>query len=163
MNWASVQGPASVPEEAIERHRVGAFTPLYRASRRAMETMDKAYRAGWGGHLEASWATILDFHGCSLEDIGGDGEFVRPGNRHRFYTAAKPNARCDLLAPGTVMAKPPMHRAGSTRNRLYHPVKPFKLWPEIKLARLEAWVWQGPRRRERFAWLRRGAGRPARG
>jgi hypothetical protein len=160
VNWASVQGPA--PEEAIERHRVGAFTPLYRASRRAMETMDTAYRAGWGGHLEASWATILDFHGCSLEDIGGDGEFVRRGNRHRFYTAAKPNARCDLLAPGTVMAKPPMFRPGSTPDRLYHPVKPFKIWPETKQALWELRVWQGARRRELVAWLRGlgGAARP---
>ena len=75
---------------------------------------------------------------------------------------AKPNARCDLLAPGTVMAKPPMHRPGSTPNRLYHPVKPFKVWPEFKLALWEARVWQGAKRRELFARLR-GFGGTARG
>ena len=60
-----------------------------------MARMDAAYREGWGGHIEAAWASILDFHGLKLEDIGGDAEFVRPGNRHRFYLAAKPNAKCD--------------------------------------------------------------------
>ncbi|MBD0273747.1 MAG: hypothetical protein ICV73_17690 [Acetobacteraceae bacterium] len=159
VNWESVQGPA--PEDAIERHRVAAFTPIFRASQAAMACMDAAYRSGWGGHLEAAWASILDFHGLALEDIGGDGEFVRPGNRRRFYTAAKPNAKCDLLAPGTVTAKPPLFRPGSTPNQLYHPVKPFKLWPEVKLALWEARVWQGARRREILARLRR-AGRPVR-
>jgi hypothetical protein len=96
-----------------------------------MARMDAAYREGWGGHIEAAWASILDFHGLKLEDIGGDGEFVRPGNRHRFYLAAKPNAKCDLLAPGTFMAKPPLYRPGSTPNRLYHPVKPYEFWPKI--------------------------------
>ncbi len=116
VNWEFVQGPA--PEDEIQRHRVAAFTPIFRASQAAMARMDAAYRAGWGGHLEAAWASILDSHGLKLEDIGGDGEFVRPGNRHRFYTAAKPNAKCDLLAPGTIMAKPPLFRPGSTPNRL---------------------------------------------
>ncbi len=159
VNWESVQGPA--PENEIERHRVAAFTPIFRASQAAMARMDAAYRAGWGGHLEASWASILDFHGLSLEDIGGDGEFVRPGNRHRFYTAAKPNAACDLLAPGTIMAKPALFRPGSTPNRLYHPVKPFKPGPEFKLMLRDMRVWQGARRREFSAWL--GGGRTARG
>ena len=160
VNWESVQGPA--PESEIERHRVAVFPPIFRANQAAMARMDAAYRAGWGGHLEAAWGSILDFHGLKLEDIGGDGEFVRPGNRHRFYTAAKPNAQCDLLAPGTIMAKPPLFRPGSTPNRLYHPVKPFKVWPEIKLAFRELRVWQGARRRELLAWLGRD-GRPARG
>jgi len=131
VNWVSVQGPA--PEAEIERHRVAAFTPIFRASQAAMARMDAAYRAGWGGHLEASWASILDSHGLTLEDVGGDGEFVRPGNRHRFYTAAKPNAMCDLLAPGTVTAKPPLFRPGSTPNRLYHPVRRFRARPRTML------------------------------
>ena len=146
-----MQGPA--PENEIERHRVAAFTPIFRASQAAMARTDAAYRAGWGGHLEASWTSILDFHRLSLEDIGGDGEFVRPGNRHRFYTAAKPNAACDLLAPGTIIAKPTLFRPGSTPNRLYHPVKPFKLWPEFKLMLRDMRVWQGARRRKFSAWL----------
>ena len=160
VNWDSVQGP--MPEDHVERNKIAAFTPLFRASRRAMALMDASYRAGWGGHLEAAWPTILGIHGLVLEDIGGDGEFVRPGNRDRFYTSAKPTAMCGWLAPGTVTARPVLHRPGSTPNRLYHPVKPFKLWPEAKLALREARIWQGARRRQLAAWLR-SAGRTVRG
>ena len=157
--WVSLEGPT--PEAGIERHHVAAFTPIFRASQAAMARMDAAYRAGWGGHIEGAWATVLDFHGLSLEDIGGDGEFVRPGNRHRFYTAAKPNARCEQLAPGTVMSKPALFRPGSTPNRLYHPVKTVDVWMETEIfSALRAW--QGAKRRELFARAR-GAARTARG
>ena len=54
VNWESVQGPA--PESEIERHRVAVFPPIFRANQAAMARMDAAYRAGWGGHLEAAWA-----------------------------------------------------------------------------------------------------------
>ena len=153
VNWESVQGPA--PEEEIERHRTAAFTPLYSASRRAMETMDRAYRDGWGGHLEASWATILSYHGLVLEDLGGRGEFVRPGNEERFYTASPPHAGCDLLCPGTVIAKPAPYRPGTTPNRLYHPVKPFRWWPGVKEGLWELRVMQGAQRRRLVTALRR--------
>jgi len=156
-NWHSVRGPA--PEEEIERHRTAAFTPIYRASHRAMAAMDAAYREGWNGHVEATWATILAMRGMVLEDIGGAGEFVRPGNRERFYTAARPNERCDLLAPGTVMAKPVLFRPGSTPNRLYHPVKPFHPLPELRHALRELRVWQGAKRRALVAGIRSLAGR----
>ena len=153
MNWPSVQGPA--PEEEIECHRAAAFPPIYRASRRATATMDKAYRAGWGGHLEAAWATILSFHGLRLEDIGGRGEFVRPGNEDRFYAAARPHEGCDLLCPGTVMAKPALYRPGTTANRLYHPVKPFRWRQALREGLLELRVMQGAQRRRLVAALRR--------
>lgn len=155
-NWESVQGPAE--EAEIERHRIAAFPPIFRASRRAMATMDAAYAAGWGGHLEASWATILSLHGLALEDIGGSGEFVRPGNEDRFYLAARPHAGCDLLCPGTVMAKPPLYRAGSTPGRLYHPVKPFRWRQAIREGLQELRVMQGAQRRRVVAALRRLAG-----
>ncbi len=153
VNWNSVQGPA--PEEEIERHRTAAFTPIFRASRRAMATMDAAYAAGWGGHLEASWATILSLHGLALEDIGGRGEFVRPGNEDRFYLAARPHAGCDLLCPGTVMAKPALYRPGRTPGRLYHPVKPFRWRQAIRDGLQELRVMQGAERRRLFVALGR--------
>ncbi len=158
VNWPSVQGPA--PEEEIERHRAAAFMPIFRASRRAMATMDAAYRAGWGGHIEASWASILSFHGLTLEDFGGRGEFVRPGNEERFYTAAAPNAACDLLCPGTFTAKPALFRPGRTPNRLYHPVKPFRFWPAVQEGLRELRVVQGAQRRRLLAALRGRLARP---
>ncbi len=121
MHWPTLRPPESVgslpPEE-----RLCSFMPVMRVSRRALRAIDAAYRVGWTGHCEATWPTILHRAGCKLEDFGGSGEFVRPGNHNRFYT----NTVADQnLAPGSLVFRPARWMPGLRRNKLWHPVKPL--------------------------------------
>jgi hypothetical protein len=98
-----------------------------------MQAMDQAYRLGWSGHCEATWPTIINLAGLKLEDIGGDGEFVAPGNHNRFYTNTLSSP---TLAPGSLVFRPARCWLGSQRNKLWHPVKPlgFKLKEDARSA-----------------------------
>jgi hypothetical protein len=140
--WPSLQG-GGVPAEAA----ASAFLPLFRVSRRLVREMDAAYEAGFGGHLEATWATLAHARGMVLEDFGGEGPFVRPGNERRFYTSAWSSAVQFYLAPGTFFAKPAMYRTGSRRDTLWHPVKPWRWRAEIAAGVKEWRVIAGAARR----------------
>ncbi len=121
MHWPTLHPPASI-SSLPPSERLCSFMPIFRISRRGMLAIDRAYREGWTGHCEAAWPTILYRAGCKLEDIGGDGEFVRVGNRNRFYT----NTTSDRdLAPGSLVFRPVRWIPGLSRNRLWHPVKPL--------------------------------------
>jgi hypothetical protein len=101
------------------------FFPIYRVSHRAVEQLDRSLAAGNRGHYECLMPTLLYNAGMLLEDIGGEGEFVQPANRNRFYRNT-PSA--PFLAPGTFIFRPIMQRAGSEPNKLWHPVKPRPWW-----------------------------------
>jgi hypothetical protein len=101
--------------------RIRAFLPIYRLSRRGADAIDAAYRAGCGGHYELTWATILHHAGLALEDIGGDGLWVRPENVNRFYFNTKATFS---MAPGTFVFRPGFRRIVQRPNTLWHPVKP---------------------------------------
>ena len=117
-NWSSVHGPAGRPaRESLLR----SFMPFARLSARAYRTLDVAYRRGWRGHYECLVPTLLAEAGLVIEDIGGSGEFVRPGNRERFYTSTP---TVTDLSPGTFVFRPVMHAAGERPDTLWHPVKP---------------------------------------
>ena len=121
MHWPTLHPPENENPPPVDE-MLCSFMPIFRISHRGLQMIDRAYREGWTGHCEASWPTILYRAGCSIEDIGGDGEFVRPQNRNRFYT----NNPSDVdLAPGSVVFRPVRWKAGSSRNRLWHPVKPL--------------------------------------
>ena len=55
-----------------------------------------------------------------IEDLGGDGQFVRPGNVNRWYTSTLTSQN---LAPGSFVARPIRFRPGWKPNKLWHPVK----------------------------------------
>ena len=62
----------------------------------------------------------MSHYGLSLEDIGGQGEFVREGNLNRFYENT-PTVKS--MSPGTFVC-PPAHPIDvALPNRLYHPIK----------------------------------------
>ncbi|MBD0271658.1 MAG: hypothetical protein ICV73_06975, partial [Acetobacteraceae bacterium] len=122
--WPSLVAPGEVLDDA---RSIKSFMPIFRASNRLVQTVDEAYRDGWGGHIECTWATIAAMRGLSVADIGGDGGFVAPRNRGRFYRASPQDM---YLAPGTMVFKPVLHRVGSRPDLLWHPVKPF--WPVIE-------------------------------
>ncbi|MEW5727741.1 MAG: hypothetical protein AB1918_07940 [Pseudomonadota bacterium] len=117
-NWPSVRTPDGPPDLS---RMVRAFMPLYRLTDEAYRTLDAAYRMGWEGFYEGIVPAILMQAGLEVEDIGGDGEFVRPGNENRFYTSTPSD---DTLSPGTFVFRPVHAEAGPEPGQLWHPVKP---------------------------------------
>lgn len=120
--------------ELPDERRIAGFFPVVGLSRRALEVMVKAHRAGWTGHFEVLIPTLLSESGLEIEDVGGDGRFVRTGNVNRFYT--------NTLAtrsgyPGTFVYRPARPRPGLRRQKLWHPVKPDcgRLIPYLRMAR----------------------------
>ena len=115
--WRSLKSPI---HDLGKKSLLRGFFPVFRLSRKACAILEKAYQAGWTGHYEVSIPTILNVYGCSIEDIGGDGEFVKPENINRFYTntPAAPG-----LAPGTFVCPPHSCSDLNLANKLYHPVK----------------------------------------
>ena len=115
--WKSVKSP---DRELKKEELLRGFLPIFRLSHSSCNILTSAYRKGWTGHLEASVPTILQCNDCTIEDVGGDGEFVRPENRNRFYTNT-PSA--PGLAPGTFVCPPHPCQYSNVPNMLYHPVK----------------------------------------
>jgi hypothetical protein len=103
---------------------IRGYLPVCRLSRKACEALDRDLRRGWRGHDEVAVPTLLASRALILEDIGSDGEFVRPGQRNRFYTNT-PGA--PGLAPGSFVCPPWSCDPLETPNRLYHAVKPRRL------------------------------------
>lgn len=110
---------------------IKGFFPAYRLSARALRVMDKAYARGATGHMEGLMPTVIANAGLSIEDLGGSGPFVAPGNENRFYTN---NPFSNLLSPGTFVYRPIRERPGSEPGKLWHPVKPREPKP-LYLAR----------------------------
>ncbi len=143
MHWPTLHAPASAGTLS-DADRICNFMPITRISRRGLEAIDAAYRAGWGGHCEVTWPTILHRAGLTLADYGGDGEFVRPGNRNRFYTNTPLN---EDLRPGSLVFRPARALPGFRRNRLWHPVKPLRA--KLREDARHAWV----RLKPHLRWL----------
>ncbi len=118
-----------------ETDRIKGFMPVLRVSRAGTKAIDGAYRAGWGGHCEATWPTLIHQAGLRIEDIGDHGPFVRPANRGRFYSNTSLTWN---YAPGTFVYKPAKHFVGLRRNRLYHPIKPLQATLREDWGRLQA-------------------------
>lgn len=115
--WDGFRPPDRVPE----REWIRGFFPCFRISARGLNALDAAYRSGWAGHSEAAIPTALAARGLALEDMGGSGPWVRPGNRNRFYTNEPHRHR--TLGPGTFVYRPSRPLPGLWGGRLWHPVK----------------------------------------
>jgi hypothetical protein len=147
--WPSLVTPGQGPGDS---QALRSFMPIFRMSRRLYEAADEAYRAGWGGHLECTLATIASLRAMSVGDIGNDGEFTAAQNRGRFYTSS----RFDMyLAPGTLVFKPVLYRAGSRADMLWHPVKPFWIKAEARSVLLTWRSHWATVLRNRMPWLLR--------
>ena len=123
--WPSLMAPDT---ELSQDEQISCFLPVLRISRKGIELLLTAYRKGWQGHYECTVPTILSRHGLTIEDIGGDGEFVSPGNVNRFYTNTVGNAH---MTPGTFVWRPAFDGPGDEPDKLWHPVKPSRrgFWP----------------------------------
>jgi len=146
-NWPSLVSPGVPPADS---QAVSSFMPIYRASGRLMRAMDEAFREGWGGHIECSYATIAAVRGLRIADLGGDGEFTPEARRGRFYSGT---ARDVYHAPGTLVFKPTFFRAGSRPDMLWHPVKPFWFGVELRKEFRATRAAIGRLLRVRAAWL----------
>lgn len=104
------------------------FFPIYRLSRRALTQLDSDYRDGVKGHFECLIPTLLSLAGMTIEDIGGDGDYVQPGNRNRFYRNSPSRSS---LAPGTFVFRPVMDRPGEEPGKLWHPVRYSPAWKSV--------------------------------
>jgi hypothetical protein len=98
-SWGSVACGGQVEKSCL----IKAFMPFGRLSRAALSAIDAGYRRGWVGHYEATWPTIAAMAGLSVEDIGGEGRFVPPRRKGRFYA----NSPLDpYLSPGCFVYRP---------------------------------------------------------
>lgn len=137
-NWGATRPGRPLARAELVR----AFMPCSRLSRAAYQALDAAYRAGWRGHYECTVPTILATGGLVVEDIGGDGPFVRPDNRNRFYTSTTSS---NDLSPGTFVFRPVRTVAGDRPDTLWHPVKPpatryVRGWRTGRMATVARWA-----------------------
>ena len=132
---------------------IKGFLPICRISPAALDALDRAYRAGLGGHYEFTVPTVTAQAGLGVEDFGGQGRYVRPENLNRFYFA---NGGSYTHSPGTFVFRPDQ-RVLPRRNTLWHPVKPggVPAWHPLRvkggpaksaLERLKPYVWQAANR-----------------
>jgi hypothetical protein len=115
------------------RDIVQGFYPIFRLSNAAMRAIDKGYGEGWAGHYELTWGTILKQQGLEIEDIGGNGVYVKPHNRNVFYFS---RFSTFSHSPGTFVFRPSFTKALPKPNTLWHPVKPagsYVNWHALRL------------------------------
>ncbi len=117
-HWRSLRPPSGALRK---QEMIRGFMPIYRISGRALAEVHAAYSAGWMGHYECTLPTLILRNALRIEDIGGDGEFVRDENRGRFYSNTPGQSS---LAPGTFVFRPVMTEPGPGSNLLWHPIKP---------------------------------------
>lgn len=108
--WTSLKvGNEVIAEEKLLK----SFNPIYRLSSQALACIDAHLRIGWMGHYEVLLPTLFYNKGFLLEDFGGEGTFVRPGNNARFYDDT--SMRIAPVLPD------------DRKNYLFHPVKEEKV------------------------------------
>lgn len=110
---------------------VKAFLPICRISRATLAALDDVYRRGGCGHYEIALASVAAQNGMLLEDFGGNGSYVRPENRNRFYFA---HGATYSHSPGNFVFRPEQHVL-PRRNTLWHPVKPagVPVWHPLRV------------------------------
>ena len=108
--WTSLKAGNEV---IVEEKLLKSFNPIYRLSRQALACIDAYLRIGWMGHHEVLLPTLLYNKGFLVEDFGGEGTFVRPENKAKFY-----NDTSMRIAPVL---------PDDRKNYLFHPVKEEKV------------------------------------
>jgi hypothetical protein len=115
-HWGTFRSTEDIPLS----DRVRATLSFYRLSNRALVTLDEAYRSGAAGHYEVAIPTILTRAGLKIEDIGGSGAYVAPGNHNKFYTNSP---QTPGLSPGTFVLHPEGMVKDHIPNMLWNPFK----------------------------------------
>jgi hypothetical protein len=130
--WDSISHPSSyIPKPK----RIRSFNPIYRISSEALQFISDSQWNGWRGHQEVLIPTLLHNNGYTIEDFGGDGEFVPAHRTNAWYTSKNLN-NFGVPDGGTHRFRPRFWRAGSQPNMIYHPVKPVSWFAERGLKQL---------------------------
>lgn len=108
-----------------------SFLPICRLSNSTLTALQRAYEGGLGGHYEITVPSIAAQESLEVEDIGGNGIFVRPENRNRFYFAS---GSTYTHSPGSFVFRPGP-KVLDRENTLWHPVKPpgVPVWHPMRL------------------------------
>ncbi len=97
-----------------------SFNPVCRFSNQALAFLDKAFKQKNSGHYEVLPVTLLYNNGFEIEDIGGNGEFVK-NNKELFYTVSD-GINCGSMRPYPNYSKEEIEEF-KLKNKLLHPVK----------------------------------------
>ena len=123
-----------VPERMAwnKENMIKGFFPICRLSDLALDALDREYRTGLGGHYEITMPTLASLEDMIVEDIGGNGPFVRGDNQNRFYFA---NGSSYTHSPGNFVFRPNITKVLPRQNTLWHPVKPsgVPLWHPLRI------------------------------
>ncbi len=122
-------GADIIPESMPKRV---CFLPFFYVTSTALSAIHSAYMRGWAGYNEMSWAVILDFNGIPIRDIGGNGPYVAPEDRDRYYIDRSPNNFDKRGSFGTLKIR---LSPGRERDVLWHPVKTLPNWVTMRRKR----------------------------
>lgn len=115
--WWEISNPNTfIPK----KDRIRSFNPIYRLSRKAITFLEQSFNAGWKGHNETTFPTLLYHHGFKLLDFNECFNDFQPHDK-RFYISR--SDRKGRLWTGTMRYRPAMRKHGLRKNKLYHPVK----------------------------------------
>ncbi len=98
-----------------------SFNPVYRVSRNAVQYIDKMHQAGWYGHHEVLFPTLLHHKGLKIRDFGGTGNFVSLEDKNKFYIDS---AGSDLSDGTMRFGNSHVFLWNKPKDKLIHPVKP---------------------------------------
>jgi len=91
------------------------FLPFFRLSKTGAQVLTSAFNIGWSGHHEILWPAIFEHYDLKISDFNDHGS--------SYYTS---NLESEGIGPGTFVYEPPRAFAGFKKNKLWHPVKPFR-------------------------------------
>ncbi len=117
MWWSTFQSPDGRLPIAVLR----SFNPIYRISKRAIETLGQLFASGWRGHHEVALPSLVHMAGLRIEEFGGTGPFVARGREDRYYQSGESHP--DGWLEGSMRYCPAWDPKQMEPGLLYHPVK----------------------------------------
>ncbi|MDR6784088.1 hypothetical protein ABIE26_002523 [Pedobacter africanus] len=110
-DWEWWSNFSKTGEEINLNNLIMSFNPIYSISNRAAKFLNQSLKDGWVGHHEVLMPTLLFLNKFKIKDFGGNGKFVPPGFKDKFYTDETHLWRPLFEAPENLL------------NKIYHPVK----------------------------------------
>jgi hypothetical protein len=103
-----------------KKNYIRALCCIARYSRTAFLCLNREYQKGYSGHFECLIPTLLQACNLTIEDFGGDGEFVKQSNINKYYFN---NPKIMGLLPGSFTAVKNSFNPELHPPLLQHPVK----------------------------------------
>jgi len=107
------------------KEKLQSFNPVFRISSNALKILIDYYKSGNSGYYEFLMPSLINLHGLTLEDFGGDGEYVKPVNKNKWYIKTLQNhgiyGSIQISEKILVNLLEKLHE--NNKNILIHPVK----------------------------------------